>query len=219
MPSGGVPARRHRPQAPYTPSRRWPCGSTQPGGLVASKHARKRATARRQPWRDLPEPGELLVAVGRNDLPGATPAERAAVRRLAAAYLLWFAERYGQFPPGAAGTIDDQIDRAERYVRQNPGGPPRREASREAEQNLDELLAALQLPNIWALFDAIGRDTLPGLTADERAETRYVAACVLLDVLQTAGVPLPVATPTPETLIQAAEDLVLDTGQGLGPRP
>jgi len=145
--------------------------------------------------------GRALGGGRRNDLPGATPAERAAVRRLAAAYLLWFAERYGQFPPGAAGTIDDQIDRAERYVRQNPGGPPRHDASREAEQNLDELLAALQLPNIWALFDAIGRDTLPGLTADERAETRYVAACVLLDVLQ------------------AAEDLVLDSGQGLGPQP
>jgi hypothetical protein len=66
---------------------------------------------------------------------------------------------------------------------------------------LDELLAALRLPNIRAVFDAIGRDALPGSTADERAEIRHVAACVPLDALQAGGVPLPVATPSPETLI------------------
>jgi hypothetical protein len=181
-------------------------------GLVASKHARKRGVPRRQAWRDLPEPGDLLVAVGRSDLPGATPGERGAVRRLAAAYLLWYAERHGQFPPGAAGTIDEQIERAELYVKQNPGGPPRSELRQVAEQHLDELLAALRLPNIWALFDAIGRDALPGETADERAEIRHLAACVMLDALQQGGVPLPVAMPTPETLIRAAEDAVHDFG-------
>lgn len=179
---------------------------------MASKQARKRGAPRRQPWRDLPEPGDLLVAVGRNDLPGATPAERGAVRRLAAAYLLWYAERYGQFPPGAAGTIDEQIERAEDYVRQNPGGPPSREVRQVAEQHLEELLAALRLPNIWALFEAIGRDELPGSTADERTEIRHLAACVVLDALQVGGVPLPVAMPTPETLIRAAEDAVHDFG-------
>lgn len=79
-----------------------------------------------------------------------------------------------------------------------------------AEQHLDELLAALRLPNIRAVFDAIDRDALPGSTADERAETRHVAACVLLDALQAGGVPLPVATPSPETLIRAAEEVVHD---------
>jgi hypothetical protein len=109
------------------------------------------------------------------------------VRRLAAAYLLWYAERYGQFPPGAAGTIDEQIERAELYVKQNPGGPPRSEVRQVAEQHLDELLAALRLPNIWALFDAIGRDALPGETVDERAEIRHLAACVLLDTCSQVG--------------------------------
>jgi len=134
------------------------------------------------------------------------------VRQLAAAYLLWYAERYGQCPPGAAGTIEEQIERAERYVQQNPGGPPSRKVRQVAEKNLDELLAALRLPNIWALFDAIGRDALPGETAEERAEFRHLAACVMLDALQVSGVPLPVATPTPETLIQAAEEVVHDFG-------
>jgi hypothetical protein len=81
-----------------------------------------------------------------------------------------------------------------------------------AEQHLDELLAALRLPNIWALFDAIGRDALPGESADERAELRHLAACVVLDALQQGGVPMPVAAPTPETLIRAAEDAVHDLG-------
>ena len=204
---GGAPL-----EAPYTPWRRLKRWVDTTGGLVARKHKRKRPVPQRQPWRDLPEPGDLLVLVGRNDLPGATPAERGAVRRLAAAYLLWYAERYGQFPPGAAGTINDQIERAELYVKQNPGGPPRSELRRVAEQHLDELLTALRLPNIWALFDAIGRDALPGETADERAEIRHLAACVMLDALQQGGVPLPVATPTPEILIQAAEDAVHDFG-------
>ncbi len=113
-------------------------------------------------------------------------------------------------PPGSG--------RAKRPSGGNPGRAGRRAAAGGRlpavvrEQHLEELLAALRLPNIWALFEAIGRDELPGSTADERTEIRHLAACVVLDALQVGGVPLPVAMPTPETLIRAAEDAVHDFG-------
>jgi hypothetical protein len=77
---------------------------------------------------------------------------------------------------------------------------------------LDELLTALRLPNIGALFDAIGRGRLPGATPGEREQNRQLAASILLDALLADGVPLPVAAPTPETLIRAAEEVVLNYG-------
>jgi hypothetical protein len=145
------------------------------------------------------------MAVGRNELPGATVAERDGVRRLAAASLLLLVEQQAQLPPGGVGTVEEMIVWAEQYVSLNPNGPPPGADWQPATQQLDELLKALGLPDHWALFDAIGRDELPGATIEERAAVRHAAATTLLAAYQANRIPLPAGEATPEALIRAAE--------------
>jgi hypothetical protein len=153
----------------------------------------------------VPDPASLFMAIGRNDLPGATPAERDGVRRLAAVSLLCLLEQDGQVLPDGVGTVDDLIAWAELYASHNPSGLPSGPNWEAATRQLDELLEALGLPDGWALFEAIGRDSLPGATPADRAAARHAAASTLLAAYQAAGVPLPEAEPTPEALIRAAE--------------
>jgi hypothetical protein len=145
---------------------------------VANKRARQ-ALRRQMPSVEVPDsmagirvpdPARLFMAIGRNDLPGTTPAKRDGVRRLAAASLLCLLQQDDQFP--ADGTVDDLIAWAELYASHNPSGLPSGPNWQAATRQLDELLEALGLPDGWALFEAIGRDSLPGSTAHGRAAVR-----------------------------------------------